>query len=459
LAVAVAIYFRIITRKVKFLDGTQTSVIQRGAGLKYESIMRWMWIGINHPEVFKKNLHLLVSAGSWKDVFVLLQYDLIYNGWDNKMLDWGFIGRFILAGLQNPYHNNLVKKYLPQIQSNGKCTTVESQANNIIAKFICNMIFGKESYAEYRKLKVTGTAHDWQQKISQSKFMQINFNTIAGRALMKLVNSKFLANQGMTASYSEWLATQPVAKFTGYPHELFKSIPSQLHQVNTLNKQFLGLVEQAKVDNKATGFICVRDTSASMNSCAADGMSANTVAKAIALYLSYLLPEGPFANHWIEFNREAKMHEWRGSTPLEKWQNDRTSTIANTNFQKVIDLLVQLRRSGVPERDFPTGIVCISDMEFDAAMGSQTNYKEAISKLSREFTPRYCANFQIILWNLSRGNSLKFETYDTSEKGIMYLGGYDPAIIEFITGAKKPQTAKEVVDVGLSQEIMERIEI
>ena len=43
----------------------------------------------------------------------------------------------------------------------------------------------------YRKLKQSGTAHTWQQLISQKKLLELDFNTIHGRALSLLVGSKF----------------------------------------------------------------------------------------------------------------------------------------------------------------------------------------------------------------------------------------------------------------------------
>jgi hypothetical protein len=64
LAVAFVIFLRIITRVVSLFNGVKTTVVQRGAGLKHESIVRFMWLGIYKRDVFYKNLHLLVSAGS-----------------------------------------------------------------------------------------------------------------------------------------------------------------------------------------------------------------------------------------------------------------------------------------------------------------------------------------------------------------------------------------------------------
>jgi hypothetical protein len=57
----------------------------------------------------------------------------------------------ILVGLENPNHSELIKKYLPQIKSNSQCTTLEAQADNLIGKWICSLLFGgkrEESYVQ-----------------------------------------------------------------------------------------------------------------------------------------------------------------------------------------------------------------------------------------------------------------------------------------------------------------------
>lgn len=479
-AVMFALYLRIITRKVNLFDGVKTESVQRGAGLKYESIMRMIWLHVNHPDAFWKNIHLFISAGSWKDVFTMLSYDLQYNGWESRMLDWDKFGKLILAGLENPNTSELIKKYLPQLKSNSKCKTVEAQANNMIAKWICSLLFGSKegdgsaSYKKYRQLKANGTAHEWQKLISQGKHKLVDFSTVHGRALAQLVSGKYIDNQNLSAQYEAWIMAQPVAKFTGYPHELFMKLPSKPYQIHTLNKQFDGLVATAKEGAAtATGMIVVRDTSSSMGSNATGiNMSCYNVAKALALFFSEMLPDGHFANSWIEFNSSAKMHQWAGETAYEKWVTDRSSFVGGTNFQSVIDLLCKIKRDGVSEAEFPSGILCLSDCEFDPAQADTTNFEAALSKLrSAGFSDEYVSNFKVVLWNLSndyygRRSGVKFETHGETTN-IFYFGGYDPSVIAFLTGreAKEgevqtaPKTAEEVFEAAMSQELLEMVSV
>lgn len=127
------VYIRLITRNPKLFTGKKLGV-QRGQGLKSEFFMRIIWLATTHPKVFKKNLPVFITAGSWDDIFEILRLDLEYNGAVNKVLDWKYIIKFIVGGLADDGQTNLVRKYLPQIKPLKKCTSLRSQSNNFIAK-------------------------------------------------------------------------------------------------------------------------------------------------------------------------------------------------------------------------------------------------------------------------------------------------------------------------------------
>jgi hypothetical protein len=467
-AVMFILYIRMITRVVQLFNGLSTKVSQKGGEMKHEGIMRMIWLHIKAPNTFWKNIGLFVSVGSWKDIIVMLQYDLIYNGWEDRKLNWAKFGSLILTGLRNDNVSNLLKKYLPQIKSRSKCTTVEAQADVIIAKWIAS-IAGVD-YKRYRKLKTSGTAHEWQKLISQKRFSEIDFNTIHGRALNLLVKGKFLYNQGLRQKYEEWItAPETVAvKFTGFVHEVMDmcvkySHQSQMpiHKQATVNKQFATLVEKGG-ESQASRLIVVRDTSGSMSvQATGTNMSCYDIGKALALYFSEFLT-GAFANSWIEFNSTAQMHQWIGNTPVDKWFNDESGFYGSTDFQSVIKLFVRLKQQGVPESEFPTGILCISDSEFNPGQLGKTNVETALATLRRGgFSEDYVNNFVIVLWNLQSSyygsdTGKKFETFGNTPN-VFYFSGYSPAVISFLSD--KIKNAEELFEEAMDQEILRMIEL
>jgi hypothetical protein len=472
LSVKFILFMRMITRIVFFWDGSRTETVQRGSGLKFEAIGRMLWLAINVPDTFWKNVNLFIAVGSWKDIFKMMEMDLVYHGWEGKKLDFDKFSGLIILGLANKNQSELIKKYLPSIDARSRCTTVESQARTMIAKFLASKL--DLTYEQYRKLKSNGTAHSWQKLISQEKLREINFDSIHGRALMLLVNSKFLKNNGLVSIYEKWINDKPVAKFTGYVHELAKNITpylTQSHVIKTINAQFNTLVEKARENiNPNTGLICVVDTSGSMGGMAhGQNMTPRAIAQAMSVFFANML-EGHFKNAWIEFNNSAKMHYYKTEGFVEMYKEGmKSGFIGSTNFQSVINLFCQIKNRGVSESDFPTGILCLSDGEFNPSDLKKTNVESARKRLLQAgFSPKYVKNFKIILWNIpSYANSgkVKFETYDDVEN-VFYLSGYDGSIVSFILEGEvknspnsEVSTAEQLFEKAMNQEVLEKVEL
>ena len=472
-------YIRLITRKVKFSNGTETSKVQKGAGLRHEAFMRMLWLAVNHSDVFYKNLPLFITIGSWKDIIQLMSYDLQYHGWDNKVLDFNKISDFILAGLENPNTCNLVKKFLPTIKARSKCRTLESQADTIIGKFLTHKLFDSgefspklhsKNYHLYRKLKSSGTAHEWQQMISRSQF-NIDFSKVHGRALALLVSGNYLKNHNLEKDYENWIKKQPVAKFTGFVYELFKglNLNSPLYKKYTIDKQFENLIQTAKEGSSTeSSFIVARDVSGSMSSNVKGlTISSNDVAKSIALYFSYLL-KGNFANSYIEFSHKPILKYWEGDSPTDKYLKNINYCFGDTNFLGIADLFIEIYKHTSIEK-FPTGLICISDGEFNDSGDNKTNFQSFKKRLLKAGFPKdYVDNFKIVLWDIPNAFYSfdeirpKFESY-ADTPNFFYMGGLDPAGITFLLGGEVnksiPKTPRELFETAMNQEIMDYIQM
>ena len=472
-------YIRLITRKVKFSNGTETSKVQKGAGLRHEAFMRMLWLAVNHSDVFYKNLPLFITIGSWKDIIQLMSYDLQYHGWDNRVLDFNKISDFILAGLENPNTCNLVKKFLPTIKAKSKCKTLESQADTIIGKFLTHKLFDSgefspklhsKNYHLYRKLKSSGTAHEWQQMISRSQF-NIDFSKVHGRALALLVSGNYLKNHNLEKDYENWIKKQPVAKFTGFVYELFKglNLNSPLYKKYTIDKQFENLIQTAKEGSSTeSSFIVARDVSGSMSSNVKGlTISSNDVAKSMALYFSYLL-KGNFANSYIEFSHKPILKYWEGDSPTDKYLKNINYCFGDTNFLGIADLFIEIYKHTSIEK-FPKGLICISDGEFNDSGDNKTNFQSFKKRLLKAGFPKdYVDNFKIVLWDIPNAFYSfdeirpKFESY-ADTPNFFYMGGLDPAGITFLLGGEVnksiPKTPRELFETAMNQEIMDYIQM
>lgn len=503
MAVKFILYLRMITRQVSLFDGTKTKSAQRGAGLKHEAITRMVWLAVNAPETFAKNLELFISVGSWQDVIKMLSYDLQYNDWKGRVLDWQFMGNVILAGLENPNTTNLVRKYLPTIKSNKpdgnglSKLTLEAQADNVISKWICSLLFGTKkdekgkTYKQYRQLKKNGNAHQWQQLISQGKHNLVDFSTVHGRALSSMVSGKYLKNHGLENKYQEWIATKPVAKFTGYPYELAQLIPTSTKQFqkDTINAQFNQLVEVSKKGLVNAGIrpMTVIDISGSMSYPMYIGggktgtLKSKEVAFSSAIFFNEMQDKtSPFYNTYMKFSYGASMATFTGNNFISKYTTScYGSGGGNTDFQSIFNTFVDFKRQNpdVSEELVPNFLVVFSDGQFDGISTSlKTNVELGREKLASVFSKEFCDNFGICfvdLPNTCSGFRLPpkptFETFGNC-KNTFYFSGYDMSPLGFLFGVEAkvnketgeiviPKTAEELFEAAMDQEILNLVTI
>lgn len=473
-------YLRMITRQTNVLGGEKTDAVQRGQGAKDESFKRLLWIAKYHPEEFYRNLWLLPVVGSWKDLWVLLSMEDGLVKLDHKKFF-----EVMAQGINDANHKDLVKKYLPRIRSDKKCTTDWSKKTNALAKEFAN--FAGWSFKDYREFKSTGKAHEFQTVICSGLYSNINWNTIPGKALLNLVSGKFLDKHGLSDMYIKWLKSQPVAKFNGYPFELGRSVRTLGYGSNslatkiTIDKQFDGLIATAKKGNGAIkgNVLCGLDNSGSMTWVTLDdaGTMPLDVCMSLGVYFSEL-NTGAFHNVVASFDDRSELMTLSG-TFSEKinYLRSRCHGMGSTNFQSLVDLIVNTRKNNpnMPLEDFPETLLVVSDMQFNptnrwgeyraSSDVEKTNYQMAIKKLSEVFPKEYVDNFKIVWWYCSPRKTSDFPS-TMEDAGTYMIRGFDGAVISLLLGGNavdengKPvkPTMEELVQTALNQEALALIQ-
>ena len=481
-ALKLPFYLRTITRKAKDNNGTSTESVQKGQGAKDESVKRLLWIAKYHPESFYKNLWLVPVVGSWRDLWVMLSMEASSG---DKYLDHGKFWQVIAEGMNSEYSKDLVKKYMPRIRSNAKCTTDWAKNTNNLAKEFCHHVGW--TYKEYREFKADGVAHDFQKIICSGRYSEIDWNKIPGKALLSLISSKFLDNHKLTESYMAWLEKQPVAKFNGYVYELGHkamayNLSTSMATVMTVNKQFKQLVKTAEegIDGGAIkgNVLCALDTSDSMTWVDFAGVTPLDICLSLGVYFSEL-NKGAFHNTVAMFSDESRLLQLSGEfvDKLSQIRNERPA-MGSTNFQSLIDLLVRTRQQHpeIPLEDYPSTLLIVSDMQFNKSNGYRynpatgnreelSNYDTAMAKLKMAFPQEFVDSFKIIWWNVAGRHTTDFPS--TMEHGGTYMfSGFDGAIISMLLGGdfqEKPNneapSMEDIIRMAFDQEVMRLIQL
>jgi hypothetical protein len=471
-------YTRLITRKCRVVtpEGVIQLDTQRGEGLKHEGLMRMMWLAMYHKPNFHNNIAYFAAAGCWKDFITMLTLDVQWHGFKHR-LDWDFFKKTIYAGLVNGQTCDLVKKYLPRVQSNVACKTDEAKARNIVAKFLAEGLYGKpkdegdfSTYRKYRKMKNSGTANQWQQLISQKKFLEIDFDTVPGRALALLAGSKFLKHQGLKDRYRNWLKSRRKPVNSGFIHDLFRplglericdTIPEYME--TSIDMSFNAFVEHAKA-KKAMPLLVVRDISRSTNAESNQSdCSPYSIGKAYALYHSELLPT-IFKGSYGVLESKMELRKFIGQTPCIKWRNDTEEHLCQKpSIVSVADLLCDIKKNtGVDEGEFPKGCLIVSNNAFTNIRGKSEPFAEFKQRLLQAgFSKEFVRAFKIIVWqipNPAGGKVIKARTEILpGVSNCYFVNGIGNATAAFITGEKRfqtPHTPKEVFENAMNQELL-----
>lgn len=471
-------YLRMVTRKTKMFDA-ETETVQRGQGVRDEAFKRLLWFAKYHPEVFYKNLWVLPLVGSWKDLWVLLTMDDSLNKKE--------FFKVMAMGINNDYHRELVKKYMPRIRANKLCNTDWAKKTNRLAKEFCNFVGWTAK--DYRTFKSTGKAHEFQRVICARLYDNLNFKAIPGKALLNLVSGNFLQKHNLEEKYLSWVKTQPVAKFNGYPYELAMKmypyrktyysrsttpIPAALKF--TLDKQFANLIETAKSDNGAIkgNVWCALDTSGSMTSPISrdSNVTSFDVAVGLGIYFS-TLNEGEFHKNVIMFDNTSEVIHLNGEfTDMYNQITSRRDAMGGTNFQSVIDEIVRIRKKNpnIPLEDYPETLLVVSDMQFNPSNSywgytpnpemEATNYEAAKNKLKTVFPVEWVNNFKIVWWHVN-GRTTDFPS-NMDCGGTYNFSGFDGSVISFLlggevatpSGEKKTPSMEDIIKDVFSQETL-----
>ena len=476
-AMKIVFYNRMITRKPKGFNN-ESDNLQKGQGQRDECIKSLAWLENNHPEILYKNLWLVPVVGRWSDLWYDSPSSKFYYYINSQK-----VYELIKSGLKSDYHRPLIAKYLPKIRSKRNITNDRHRRLNTFAKGLCSYLGWSE--ADYRKFKSgpINRAHLYQRFMCANAWTDLDFNMIPGKALFNLLNrtgkdfQNALQRHNMEEKYIEWIKTQPVAKFTGYPYELYQAAKCRknLAQTYTLNRQFEGLLEKAKnsisPELLKRGVLCALDTSGSMcvDYCMTTlGCPAPIdICVGLGLYFSNLI-EGHFKNHVIMFDDNSRFLKLNGNFCEQVDQiNEEATAWGGTNFQSVINEIVRVRRQNpkIPVEDYPEVLLVVSDMEFNPTGTNKTNYENAMRKLRNVGLP----NMTIIWWQVN-GRFTGDVPSTISDPGTVLISGFDGAIVTTIlsgmekvvdktTGETRSKTPDEVMMECLDQEILNKIQI
>ena len=372
------------------------------------------WLAVSKPESVVRNLPYVAEYGRWDDVLVLL--DTPCRAEALALLKQQFDAD--LAALSSDGDVSLLGKWLPSVNASND-ETIRA------AKQIANA-FGL-SDRDYRK---TLTKLRAQIRILENNLRErdytFDYSKQPSKAMFKY-RKAFLRNDAERyGAFMQRVSTGEVKLNTGalYPYEIIeKAYHCDDAERLSLDATWRALADYTQDENA----LVVADGSGSMY-WGGKPMPA-AVAQSLAIYFAEH-NRGAFRNHFITFSMNPRLVEIKGRDIVDKARYCETfNECANTNIQKVFELVLNAAvRYRVSQKDLPSTLYIISDMEFDscAAGASLTNFEYA-AKLFRQAGYRLP---NVVFWNVSSRNQQQPVTMN--EQGVALVSGCSPRIFSMV---------------------------
>ena len=402
------------------------------------------WLASNYPEVVKRNLRMLASdMCRWDDIYCLVDTPV-------EKAAFELLKNQLLADLQSKGSVSLAAKWA----KSENCSSAESKR---LAKKTMEAL-GVSAKA-YRKILSTlrERIRVLERLMSANKWHEIEFDKVPSRAGL-LYRDAFARHEvERYEKFAKDVNTKVNAKVL-YPydvvHEAIKVMggrgdiwwrgartavddPQRL----MVNKYWENLKD--RLDGASLNALVVCDTSASMLGGGCGNVAPIDVAVSLAMYAAER-NNGPFANHYISFSRQARLVEVRGVDFCDKVSRIVSSNICeNTNLESVYELLIKtIKAYNLSPEAVPDTLVVVSDQEIDAARGygwyrsGTSDMGTTMSQIRRNWERALGTRFKfpnMVYWNVNARNNT-FLSDPASD--VTFISGSSPILFEQLIKGK-----------------------
>jgi hypothetical protein len=274
---------------------------------------------------------------------------------------------------------------------------------------------------KYRKL-IVNLSKTVEQQMCKKEWQNINYEHVPSVAMNKYRKAFYRNDDSRFTMFIEKVFTgeKKINASTIFPHDIYRSIEREDKEA-AINAQWNALPNYMLENNERILPIC--DVSGSMVG----------LPMAISVSLGIYLSErnsGIFKNAFVTFSENPKIQYLQGTLTQRARQLEKAAWDMNTNLNKVFSLILDKAvENHLDEKDMPTTILIISDMEFDSC-GVLTNYEAILEKYNK-------AGYQIpkiVFWNVN-GRSGNVPV-NAKQKGVALVSGASPAIIKSVLSGK-----------------------
>ena len=379
--------------------------IRGGLGERHVFKTILAWLAGNEPASLRRNLPYVAEFGRWDDVLVLMDTParndaiaFLKEQFDKDM-----------AALENGQPVSLLGKWLSSVNAHN--------ADAVYQAKLLAQAFGL-SEAQYRKaLSALRKAIRIIENNLREKDYSFDYAQQPSKAMFKYRRAFLRNDEVRYRDFMEQVKSGNAVVHTGtlMPYEIVEAAYSASESDRASLEMTWNALEDFTDDENA---LVVADGSGSMYW---NGRpTPASVAQSLAIYFAQR-NRGAFRNHFITFSMNPRLVEIKGVDIVEQVRYCRTfNECANTDIQKVFELILQAAvENRLPQKEMPSTLYIISDMEFDACAkgASMTNFESAkMAYRSHGYRlPR------VVFWNVQSRNQQ--QPVRSNEQGVALVSG------------------------------------
>ena len=382
-----------------------------------------MFLAENEKASLLRNLPCIAEFGRWDDVLILLNTSARQEA--VKLLREQFEAD--MTALANGENVSLLGKWLPSVNASNAETVRMAKG---LAK-----AFGMQEQAYRKALSALRARIRIIENSLRVRDYTFDYAAQPARAMFKYRRAFLRNDEDRYRAFMEQVKAGRTRLHTGtlMPYELVRAA----YDASEKDRAALDVTWNALEDfTGSENALVVADGSGSMY-WSGDPVPA-TVAQSLAIYFAER-NHGAFRNHFITFSMSPRLVEIKGADFVEKVRYCRTfNECANTDLLAVFDLILRTAvQHRLPQKELPSTLYIVSDMEFDACAKDASMSNFACAKqmyLSRGYRlPR------VVFWNVQSRNEQ--QPVRMNEQGVALVSGCSARIFsQVMTGALDPYT-------------------
>lgn len=291
---------------------------------------------------------------------------------------------------------------------------------------------------QYRQL-VVGLSNTVEQKMCAQDWTGIVYPHVPSVAAGRYQKAFLKHDPSGYAEYKAKLVTgeAKINASVAYPYDVIRSLRNGDKVVS--NEQWKALPNY--LEGSDENILPVVDVSGSMDVSVSGSVTAMDVAISLGLYTSERMG-GVFKDQFVTFSGSPELLKLTGNLSQRFDQMARSNWAMNTDIQAVFKLILgAAKKHSVSQKEMPTKILILSDMEFDACVtAGKSGYRAGVSAsamemIESEFEAAGYKMPQIVFWNIvgRAGNSPV--TYNKA--GAALVSGFSPSIVKSVLGGEE----------------------